>query len=1306
MTNMSNNGVNYEDVPLKEFELSYTELNSMINQLGEDGKLQLEKDKEAVRNYFLENVNPNTMFFHDIEEKLNFLVRNDYYDKTLLDKYTPAFIKALFKQAYSHKFRFPTYFGALKFYTQYALKTFDGKRYLERFEDRVVMNALYLADGNEELASDILEEIISGRYQPATPTFLNAGKQQRGEMVSCFPAGTKIMTDKGLVNIEELNIDDKVLSHKGVFNKIEKVITNPNNEYLVAIKHYGHKDELISTPNHPVLVYTQRDVESLIDTDGADVENGFVWLEAQDVQEGDYVVFASLDEEHEQITYDLLSNFSDKEKMVDNNDFYKIVNGKFVYQVNNVRITNEKPDTVYNLEVEDSHTYTVNSAIVHNCFLGRTEDNMESISKTITNALQLSKRGGGVAFSLTNVREAGAPIKHIENASSGIIPVMKILEDSFSYANQLGARQGAGAVYLNVHHPDILHFLDTKRENADEKIRIKTLSLGVVIPDITFKLAQKNEDMYLFSPYDVQREYGKAFSDISVSDEYYNMLDNPRIRKTKINARKLFQTIAEIQFESGYPYILFEDTANKSNPIQGRINMSNLCVTGDTNIQTSNGIFTAEELYINGGLKNMGDKVSKNALTIVQDNRAKNQSLELDGVSLSDATEVVKTRENSEVYKVTTNEGYSIKGTIDHKLAVERNGDFIYVSIGNLVEGDKLLVQSGKSSDLINGNKNKELALIAGSIASDGTFVAQRNNYAPRIDLYGEKEEFSEELESAIAKVLSELKDSEVHHSSTKSPKFITKELSDGRTVKSLVSATLGKVLNNYNYSKDNKLSVPTFVWYGDAETKWAFIDGLFRFDGSLIVNNQTKISSIQLNSISNKFLQEVQELLLSLGIYSKIYKGRKAGTIMLPDSNRELKEYNTKSLYSLRIESIRNVRTMCENIRWKNSLQEKIELLNKFGKGKKIRNTATVSSVSYYGIEDVYDLTVPDGHSFIANGIVSSNCSEILQVNEPSTYKEDGSYDKIGKDISCNLGSLNIAQTFDSPDFEKTIEVAIRSLTSVSDLANISSVPSIEAGNKRSHAIGLGQMNLHGFLAREYIHYDSPEALDFANLYFYSVLYYALKASNKIAIERGETFDGFENSKYFTGEFFEQYIEKEETAELESTKKLLEKTSMKVPTIEDWKELAESIKTHGIYNQNLQAIPPTGSISYINNSTASIHPVTYNIEGRKEGKTGKAYYPQPYLSDETLPYYKNAYDIENSAIIDMYAVATKYVDQGSSLTLFYKPEIHTTRELNKMYIYAWRKGIKTLYYARVKPPVINGTEVETAEDYCVSCQL
>ena len=559
--------------PVKESEqLDYHALNAMLNLYDENGQIQFDKDREAANQFFLQHVNQNTVFFHDLEEKIQYLVDNKYYDGEIVGKYDFQFIKDLFKQAYAKKFRFQSFLGAYKYYTSYTLKTFDGRRYLERFEDRVCMVALGLADGDKDMAKGLVDEIIDGRFQPATPTFLNIGKAQRGEPVSCF--------------------------------------------------------------------------------------------------------------------------------------------------------------------------------------LLRIEDNMESIGRSINSALQLSKRGGGVALLLSNIREAGAPIKHIENQSSGVIPVMKLLEDAFSYANQLGARQGAGAVYLHAHHPDILRFLDTKRENADEKIRIKTLSLGVVVPDITFELARKNADMYLFSPYDVERVYGKPFADVSITENYADMVEDPRIRKQKINAREFFQTLAEIQFESGYPYIMFEDTVNKTNPIAGRITHSNLC--------------------------------------------------------------------------------------------------------------------------------------------------------------------------------------------------------------------------------------------------------------------------------------------------------------------------------------------------------------------------------------------------------------SEILQVSTPSEFNDDLTYKTIGDDISCNLGSLNIAKAMDSTDFSKTIEMAIRGLTAVSDQTDINSVPSIRQGNDHSHAIGLGQMNLHGYLGREHIYYGSEEALDFTNAYFAAVLYECLKASNKIAIERGETFYDFENSDYASGVYFDGFDPADFAPKTEKVKELFDKSTIEVPTAED----------------------------------------------------------------------------------------------------------------------------------------------------------
>ncbi|OFL68851.1 ribonucleotide-diphosphate reductase [Brevibacterium sp. HMSC063G07] len=710
-----------EAIIREDTDLDYHALNAMLNLYDQDGRIQFERDKQAARQFFLQHVNNNTVFFHDLEEKLNYLIEHQYYEKEVLDQYSFAFISELSKHAYAKKFRFETFLGAFKFYTSYTLKTFDGKRYLERFEDRVVMVALFLARGDEKLARQLVDEIISGRFQPATPTFLNAGKKQRGEMVSCF--------------------------------------------------------------------------------------------------------------------------------------------------------------------------------------LLRIEDNMESIGRSVNSALQLSKRGGGVAFCMTNIREAGAPIKKIENQSSGVIPVMKMLEDAFSYANQLGARQGAGAVYLNAHHPDIYSFLDTKRENADEKIRIKTLSLGVVIPDITFHLAKKNEPMYLFSPYDVESVYGVPFTEISVTEKYYEMVDDARIKKTKINAREFFQTLAEIQFESGYPYIMYEDTVNRANPIKGRITMSNLC--------------------------------------------------------------------------------------------------------------------------------------------------------------------------------------------------------------------------------------------------------------------------------------------------------------------------------------------------------------------------------------------------------------SEILQVNSASLYNEDLTYNHIGKDISCNLGSLNIAATMDSEDFGQTVEVAIRGLTAVSETSNIASVPSIERGNSMSHAIGLGQMNLHGYLGRERIHYGSEEGLDFTSMYFYTVAFHAVRASMEIAKERGRAFEGFEDSKYASGEYFEKYTQQEWAPRTQRVAQIFEEAGVHIPTQDDWAKLRDDVAEHGIYNQNLQAVPPTGSISYINNSTSSIHPIAAPVEIRKEGKIGRVYYPAPHMTNDNLEYFQDAYEIGPEKIIDTYAEATQHVDQGLSLTLFFK-DTATTRDVNKAQIYAWTKGIKTVYYSRIRQMALTGTEVEG----CVSCML
>lgn len=700
---------------------SYISLNALAKFKDEKGNYNFKADKEATKQYLENHIEPRMKKFASLEEKLAYLVDNNYYDKKVLDLYTAKFIKEIFKLAYAQNFSFLNFMGAAKFYKAYALKTNDNKQFLERFEDRAVMNALFLADGNEELALNLVKDIISNRFQPATPTFLNAGKKRRGEYISCY--------------------------------------------------------------------------------------------------------------------------------------------------------------------------------------LLRVEDNMESISRAISTSLQLSKRGGGVALCLTNLRELGAPIKKMKNLSSGIIPVMKLLEDSFSYANQLGQRQGAGAVYLSAHHPQIMQFLDTKRENADEKVRIKSLSLGVVIPDITFELAKENKKMALFSPYDIKREYGKPMSDISITKEYQNLLNNPRIKKTFISARKFFQTIAEVQFESGYPYIMYEDTVNRRNPQKklGRIVMSNLC--------------------------------------------------------------------------------------------------------------------------------------------------------------------------------------------------------------------------------------------------------------------------------------------------------------------------------------------------------------------------------------------------------------SEIAQVNTPSTYNEDLSFNKTGYDVCCNLGSLNIAAAMNSADkLGSLVSDSVQALNRVARSSDLDCAPSIEKGNKANRAIGLGAMNLHGFLATNHIYYDSPEAVEFTGIFFYTIAYHAFKESNKLAEKYG-AFKGFKDSSYASGDYFKKFIDEEVSPKTDKIKEIVAKYKLVIPTKEDWEELITKIKKTGIANANLLAVAPTGSISYLSSCTPSLQPVVAPVETRKEADLGRIYVPAYKINKDNYEYYeKGAYEVGPNAIIDITAAAQKYVDQSISLTLFVEDNA-TTRDLNKAYIYAFKKRCNSIYYVRVREKVLAGSENLTADE-------
>ncbi|WP_163093838.1 class 1b ribonucleoside-diphosphate reductase subunit alpha [Bacillus velezensis] len=693
---------------------SYIELNNEI-MIQKDGRFQFEKDLEAVRAYFIDYVNQNTVFFHDLREKLDYLRDNDYYETEFLDAYTFDEIKAVYQAAYAHKFRFPSFMSAFKFYNDYALKTNDGKKILERYEDRASIVALFFAGGDAAKAIKYVNLIMRQEYQPSTPTFLNAGRKRRGELVSCFL-----------------------------------------------------------------------------------------------------------------------------------------------------------------LEVGDS---------------------LNDIERAVGISMQLSKVGGGVSLNLSKIRAKGEAIKGIENVTKGVVGVMKLLDNAFRYADQQGQRQGSGAAYLNVFHADIHDFLDTKKISADEDVRVKTLSIGVVIPDKFIELARENRPAYVFYPHTVYKAYGQHLDEMDIGEMYDQLVDNPAVRKDKIDARKLLEKLAVLRSESGYPYLMFE------------------------------------------------------------------------------------------------------------------------------------------------GNVN----------------AAHANNH---------------------------------------------------------------------------------------------------------------------------------------------------------------------------------------------------------------------ISKVKF-----------------------SNLCSEVLQASQVSEYTDYGEPDEIGLDISCNLGSLNVANVMANGDFETIVKLSVDALTRVSETSNIKNAPAVARANREMRSIGLGAMNLHGYLAQNGIAYESEEARDFANVFFALVNYWSLVRSNELAQQTDSTYEGFEGSTYADGSYFDKYVAGDFRPKTEKVARLFE--GVTIPDALEWRTLRVNVMMNGLYHSYRLAIAPTGSISYVQSATASVMPIMERIEERTYGNS-KTYYPMPGLSPQNWFFYKEAYDMDMFKVVDMIATIQQHVDQGISFTLFLKDTM-TTRDLNRIDLYAHHKGIKTLYYARTK---------DTTQEGCLSCAV
>lgn len=221
------------------------------------------------------------------------------------------------------------------------------------------------------------------------------------------------------------------------------------------------------------------------------------------------------------------------------------------------------------------------------CFIDTVADDLRSIYDSNTDISTLSKNGGGIGVYLGKIRSRGSDIKGFKGVSSGVIPWMKQLNNTAVSVDQLGQRQGAIAVYLDVWHKDIFSFLDAKLNNGDERQRTHDLFSGICIPDIFMEQVEKRGDWYLFDPHEVRRVMGFSLEDHfdeekgagSFREKYWACVHQPGLSHEVVPAIEIFKSIMISQLETGTPYMFYRDQVNRlnANHHKGMIYCSNLC---------------------------------------------------------------------------------------------------------------------------------------------------------------------------------------------------------------------------------------------------------------------------------------------------------------------------------------------------------------------------------------------------------------------------------------------------------------------------------------------------------------------------------------------------------------------------------------------------------------------------------------------------------------------------------------------------------------------------------------------------------
>jgi ribonucleoside-diphosphate reductase alpha chain len=895
------------------------------------------------------------------------------------------------------------------------------------------------------------------------------------------------------------------------------------------------------------------------------------------------------------------------------------------------------------------------------CFVLNVPDSIQGIMEHAQNVAIIHQTGGGTGMTYEFLRPAGSMVNSTRGVASGPVSFMNIVNGTTEVVKQGGVRRGANMGILSIKHPDVLRFIHAKNDqhsltNFNISVTVTDKFMAAVDAKEWFQTEFDNEswnqtifDAVTGTDYVVYRRpdgLTATFADklaFETADLSDCTVENPPAPGF-VYAPDIWNRVIASAHKYAEPGIIYIDEVNRHNHMissMGPIHACNPCVTADTLVYTDEGLVTMGELY----------KTQKDFEAVVDSRYGYEKTFHASSKAFK--TGVKK------VFKLLTKEGYSLRATADHKIMTS-NG---YVPLGELKRGDKVHILNRKGGFGTKGSLS--LGRTLGWFIGDGHV----NNFANRVVLsfFGEEQNLAPMFAEYVNELVAPLTVGD------KGFYPVAASVVKGRAETRVNSERLYQIAAEHNLEK-NKLQIPDAVYKGSENMQRGFLQALFSADGT-VFNVENKGTGVRLTSVSLELLEGVQRLLGNFGIASRIYLNRRqAQNRMLPDGKGGMKEYPCQAYHELNI-SKQNVAEFAEQIGFlQDAKQTKLQnAINHLQRGLTPEVfTARVKDIIADGEEEVFDITVPGPHSFVANSIVISNCGEqMLHFNN-----------------SCNLGSIDVAKFYkkvgDGRDANACVDWArlarathlcTQFLDNVVDAGHFP-LPEIDDVVKRTRPVGLGIMGFADLCLALKVTYGNQDSIELMEKVMGFIRRESWMASLRLGAEKG-TFPEFEANREDYAKFL--YEEIGIPRDMPLTPRNYEVTTI-APT-----------GTISLVAETSSGIEPNFSWAYVRRDTLGERYYVNSLAAEALGKTvdqsdensirEAAEFVVENL-DKLPSYFISAMDITSHQHVKVLAAAQKHTDNSISKTCNGAND-DTVESVDQLYRMAKDLGCKAVSYYR-----------------------